>query len=195
MEAAHEQGSERIVGSRREFRMCRRQTEAKFDGGFEFLRVKRKAENAVHARLSEGIFPLWRDRKCDDGHFAGDSHFADLVDGFEGALRAMLKARSGKQTVGSKDHEVIFFTAGFMGEFVKANGPRGFDAGAVLADVEDHDFDQIADTAIRIANQKVERFHQFEKMQPPAGMGGMRAFLPMAKQGVCQRATDERARN
>jgi hypothetical protein len=82
-----------------------------------------------------------------------------------------------------------------VGEFIKANGPCGSNTGAVVADVQDHDFDQIADTAIRIADQKVERFHQFEKMQPPGGMGGMRAFLPMAKQGVCQRATDEKARN
>ena len=76
-----------------------------------------------------------------------------------------------------------------MREFVNANGPRGSDTGAVVANVEDHDFDQIADTAIRIANQKVERFHQFEKMQPPGGMGGMRAFLPVAKQALCQRET------
>jgi hypothetical protein len=107
----------------------------------------------------------------------------------------MLEAWSGEQTIGSEDHEVKFLAAGFVSEFIKANGPRAFDAGAVVADVEDHDFDQIADTAIRIANQKVERFHQFEKMQPPGGMGGMRAFLHVAQQGVCQCAIDEKARN
>jgi hypothetical protein len=82
-----------------------------------------------------------------------------------------------------------------MREFVKANGPRAVDAGAVVADVEHHDFNHIANTAIRIANQKVERFHQFEKMQPPGGMGGMRAFLHVAKQGLCQLRTPEMPRS
>jgi|KBSMisStandDraft_5_1062788.scaffolds.fasta_scaffold714220_2 hypothetical protein len=85
LEAAHEQAPERIVRRCRVLRTCRRQTQAKFYGRFEFLRVKRKAENTIYARLSQGIFPLGRDRECNDGHFAGDSHFADLVDGFEGA--------------------------------------------------------------------------------------------------------------
>jgi hypothetical protein len=117
------------------------------------------------------------------------------VDGFDGTLRTRLEAWRREQVVRREDHEIKFFAAGFMSKFVKANGPGSVDAGAVVADVEDHHFNLIADTAIRIANQKVERFHQLEKMQPPGGMGGMRAFLYVAKQVVCQRATHEKAGN
>ena len=102
-------------------------------------------------------------------------------------LTKELKARRGEQIVRSEDHKVKFFTTGFVREFINANRPGGFHTGAVVADVEDHDFNQVANAAIGIADQKVERFHQLEKMQPPGGMGGMRAFLHVAKQGLCQR--------
>jgi hypothetical protein len=139
------------------------QIEAEFDGRFEFLRVKRKAENTIYARHSEGIILLGRDREGNDGHFAGDSYFADLVDGFNDALWARLEARGREEVVRSENHEIKFFAAGLVGEFVNASGSRRIDAGAVVADVEDHDFNSVANAAIRIADQKVERFHQFEK--------------------------------
>ena len=173
------------------FGTCRRQTETELDGGFEVLRVKRKAEYTIYARLSEGILAFRRNRKRDDGHFARCSDFPDLVDGFDGALRARLEARSRQQVVRREDHEVKFFPAGFVREFIKANGPGSLDAGAVVADVENYDFNHVANTAIRIANQKVERFHQFEKCNRLVEWGGMRAFLPVAKQGVCQSRTYE----
>ena len=156
--------------------------------------MERKAEDTIDAGLSECKLMLGRDRECDDGHFAWWPHFADLLDGFNNPLRAKVEPGRRQHVVRREDHEVKFFATGFVSEFVNANRPGGFDAGAVVTDVENHDFDQIADTAIGIANQKVERFHQFEKMQPPGGMGGMRAFLPVAKQGLCQRASRENAR-
>jgi hypothetical protein len=177
LEAAHKHGSERIVRRCHVFRMCRRQIEAEFDRRFEFLRVKGKAENTIDARHSEGIIPLGRGRECNDGHLAGDSHFADLVDGLDSALRARFKAWSGEQIVGSEDHEVKFFTTGFMREFIKANRPGGLDGGAVVAEVQNHDFNHVANTAIRIANQKVERFHQFEK-NATAWWNGRNACVP-----------------
>lgn len=167
------------------------QIETEFDGGFQFLGMERNAQNAIDACISKCKLLLGRDREADDGHFARRSHFANLIDGFNNALRAQVEPGRRQQVVRREDHDVKFFATGFMGEFVSANGPGRLDAGAVVAEVQDHDFDQIADTAIRIANQKVERFHQFEKMQPPGGMGGMRAFLPVAKQGLCQRETRE----
>jgi hypothetical protein len=114
-----------------------------------------------------------------------------LVDGFNNALRAKVEPGRREQVVRREDHDVKFFATSFVREFVNANGPGRVDTGAIVTKVQDHDFDQIANTAIRIANQKVERFHQFEKMQPPGGMGGMRAFLPVAEQGRCQHATEK----
>jgi hypothetical protein len=46
------------------------------------------------------------------------------------------------------------------------------DAGAVIADVQDCYFNKIANAAIRIADQKIKRFHQFEKIAPSDGMDG-----------------------
>jgi hypothetical protein len=193
LEASYKDCSEGIIG--RVFRTGRGQIKTEFDGGFEFLRMEGKAQNTIYAGLSECKFMLGGDRECDDGHFARSSRFADLVDGFDNALRARLESGSWEEAIRGDDHEIEVFATGFVREFVNASRPRGLDAGAVVADVENHDFDEVANAAIRIANQKFERFHQFKKMQPPGGMGGMRAFLHVAKQGLCQRGTRETPRN
>jgi hypothetical protein len=153
-----------------------------------------KAQNTIYASAAERKFPFGGNRERDNWHFARGSHFADLVESFVNALSARLEAGRRKEAVRRHDHKIEIFSTGFVRKFINANGLGGLDGGAIVADVEDHDFDQIADTAIRIANQKVERFHQFEKMQPPGGMGGMRAFLAVAKQALCQLRSHENAR-
>jgi hypothetical protein len=86
-----------------------------------------------------------------------------LTDGLDNTLRARLEAGSGEKTIRCHNHEIEIFATGFVSELVNASGPRGHDARAVVTDIQDHDFNQVANTAIRIANQEVERFHQFEK--------------------------------
>ena len=135
------------------FRTGRGQIEAEFDSGFEFLRMEGKAQNTIYASAGERKFAFGRNREGDDGRFARRSHFADLVESFDSTLRARLEAGSGQEAVRRHDHEFEIFATSFVREFVDASGPRGFDAGAVVTDIQDHDFNQVANTAIRIANQ------------------------------------------
>jgi hypothetical protein len=159
------------------FRSGPRQIDTEFGCRFEFFRMERKAENTIDAGLGESKFLLGGHGECNDGHFARKPHFADLVDGFNNPLRAKVEPRRRQHVIRRENHEIKFFATGLVREFVNANGPGALDAGAVVTEVEDHDFDQIADTAIRIANQKVERFHQFEK-KAAAWWNGRNACVP-----------------
>ncbi len=113
--------------------------------------MKGKPQNAICAGVGERKFALWRNGESDDGHFPRCSGFADLAYGFDDALRAWLKTGGREQVIRSEDHEVEILATGFVGEFIDASGLRGFDAGAVVADVEHHDFNEIANAAIRVA--------------------------------------------
>ena len=176
LEPAYECGSEGIIGDS-VFRTGRWQIEAKFDGGLELLGMERKSQNTIDAGIGEGKFALGRGREGDNRHFARSSHFSNLLNSFDNPLRAKFEAGSREQILRSKDHKVKILAAGFVSEFVNASGPGGLDAGAVVADVQHHDFNHVANTAIRIANQKVERFHQFEK-NATAWWNGRNACVP-----------------
>lgn len=114
--------------------------------------MKRKSENAIYTRLREVVFALRRNRKCDDRHPARNSHFTNLAYGFEGALRAGLEAGRRQKIFWRKNHEIKFFAASFVSEFVNAGCPRRVNTGAVIAEVENHYFNKIRNVAIRIAN-------------------------------------------
>jgi hypothetical protein len=135
------------------FRSGRRQIETQFDSGFEFLRVKGKAQNTIDPGIRERKFAFGRNRERDNGHFARGSHFADLVDSFDNALRARLEAGRWMKAVRRHDHEIEIFATGFVSKLVYASRPRGFDGGAVVTDIQNHDFNQVANAAIGIANQ------------------------------------------
>jgi hypothetical protein len=176
LEPADECGSEGIIGDS-VFRTGGWQTEAKFDGGLELLGMKKKPQNTIDAGTGEGKFALRRDRESDNRHFARRSHFSNLLNSFDNPLRAKFEAGRRAKTVWSEDHKIKILAAGIVSEFVYASGSGGLDAGAVVADVEHHDFNHVANTAIRIANQKVERFHQFEK-NATAWWNGRNACVP-----------------
>ena len=158
------------------------QIEAKFDGGLEFFGMKRQAKNTISAGGAERKFTFRSDAEGDDRHFARRSDFADLAHRFDDALRTRFKTGCGKEVVGSEDHEIEIFAASLVSEFVNASGPRRADAGSVIAEVEDHYLNQVANTAIRIANQKVERFHQFVEYRRLVELA-TRAFAGRAKAG------------
>jgi hypothetical protein len=147
------------------------QVQAEFDCSFEFFGVKRQAEDAVCAGFGEVKFPFRSNRKGDHRHFARRSELSNLSNGFDDALRAGFETWSWEEIVGSEDHYVEIFAACVVCEFVDASSPGRIDAGAVIAEIENKDFNQIANTAIRMANQKVERFHQFVEIPPPCEMG------------------------
>lgn len=151
LEAANKGGGEGIVGEG-VFGTSRRQIDVEFDDGFEFFRMERKPKNTICAGIGDWKFPLRRNGKGDDRHFAWRPDFADLVHRFDNALRTRLEAGCRKEIVRRDNHEVEIFAAGFVGEFVDANRPDGIDAGAIIAEVEDKDFNKVANTAIRMTN-------------------------------------------
>jgi hypothetical protein len=75
------------------------------------------------------------------------------VDSFENALRARLEAGRREKAIWGGDHEIKIFATSFVSKLINASRPRGFDGGAVVTDIEDHDFNQVANTAIGIADQ------------------------------------------
>jgi hypothetical protein len=95
---------------------------------------------------------LVRDGEGDNGHFAHGPDFADLADAFDNPLRTRLEAGSREEAVRSQYHKVEILAARFVSEFVNASGSGSINAGAIVADVQDHYFNQVANTAIRIAN-------------------------------------------